>query len=526
MSSRCDNCGGTLIYDISAQKVKCLHCSSLFEPELYNNNTAAKEYEDSTVFACPNCGAEIASSEFDSVEYCLYCGSFVTLESQMTKVKKPDLIIPFSKSREECKASYKKAIRKKLFAPKEFKDEQFVEGFAGIYIPFWNYNYEYGPEIKIEGENTRRKGDYLVTQHYDSSCNAEGNVDSIVYDASSTFDDEISLQIAPFDKTKLREFNPSYMFGFYGDTADIESENYSAMSAEEVENKIWDKFSHDPNLASTYPGSKKPDTMREDFNIKSKAKLAMLPVWFLTWRKGDRVAYSVMNGESGEMYTEVPVDTRKYLLFSLLLAVPLYLLLNLASMVFTANDILTYSIGFAGLMIMLYVFELDKIVRKVMHTDDLGFLLKHEDIKQKSDEQVTDNIVYELFSLLVDLIKEAGLFSILLAAIVLFCMLEWVIIALVIIMIFVPVYTIFRLKKNTKILGDKKIWFDVLGAMISIVLGAGLLIMDPAKDEYYYIASLVCMLGVGVAAVQMMKRYNQLLTRPVPRFFKEKGGVK
>lgn len=55
----------------------------------------------------------------------------------------------------------------------------------------------------------------------------------------------------------------------------------------------------------------------------------MYPVWFLSYRNGDRVAYATVNGQTGKVVADMPLDTRKYLLASLLLFLPIFLLLNL-----------------------------------------------------------------------------------------------------------------------------------------------------------------------------------------------------
>ena len=71
---------------------------------------------------------------------------------------------------------------------------------------------------------------------------------------------------------------------------------------------------------------------------------AYLPVWFLTYRKNDRVAYAVMNGSTGKITADLPVDSRKYLLGSIILAVPIFavlafLLTMTGQMVLTASSV-------------------------------------------------------------------------------------------------------------------------------------------------------------------------------------------
>ncbi len=536
MASRCINCGGEVKYDIPSGKVICQHCESHFDPDEYKIKTAAEEHKDeqssderyaATVFVCPNCGAEIYSNELDAVNYCLYCGSFVTLESQLGRVRKPDHIIPFTKTADDCRAAYKKMIGSQIYAPGEFRDESFIKGFKGIYIPFWNFGYKYGPNIKIKGETEKQDGDYLVKQKYETKCRASGSVDSVAYDASSNFDDEISLRIAPYDRKAMKPFNPAYMFGFFGDTADIDYKVYKKQSDEDIRKELWEKISDAKGVSDGHPLESCPETMDKDLNMRKSAALAMLPVWFLTWRKGDRVAYSVMNGSNGNMYAEIPVDVTRYLIFSILTAIPLFFGLN-ELVTFTASEMLIIAVVLAMVMCLLYVFELDKIVRRVMHTDDRGFLETHEEAKKESDERVSANAIMAILEALGENSLGGWLVVIFSVIIICICAPEYAVVGLIIAVVGTPIYTLYRLYDNAKILKEKggsNVWLDIAGALFSVVFGAGLLIYDPAPDIDYYIAAVICMLGVAVAAVRMVKRYNDSITRPVPRFFDRKEGA-
>lgn len=527
MSSRCINCGGTLIFDIELQKVRCENCDSIFEPEEYRVETAAGENKDDTYetteFTCPNCGGQISSTEFDAIDYCMYCGSFVSLERQMRNVKMPDKILPFSQTKDDCKRAYKKALARKIYAPKEFRDESFIDGFRGVYVPFWNFKYNYGPKVRLKGEMEERDGDYINTHHYVTECDVTGEVNLNTYDASSNFDDEISLRIAPFHTENLKDFNTAYMFGFYGDTADIDEGLYADESTEDVENEIWHDLTHQKTAGKGHFKSEKPKSFASDINLKKSSSLVMLPIWFLTWRKNDRIAYSVVNGQTGDVYTETPVDIIRYIIFSLITAIPIFFILN-AVVTYSAKNMLVNSIILSAIMGMAYIFELDKIVRRIMHTDDRGFLEKHEDAKKSSEDQVSDNVFSIFWEFLKEGFGELGLLSILLIVGSIFLLSEFILIALIVLVICVPTYSIYRLRKNAKILKDKTIWIDISGIFFSIFYGTILLIADPAPDKFFYYASMLGMAGVGFAAIRMVKRYNELITRPLPHFFDEKKG--
>lgn len=528
MSSRCKNCGGILVYDIALGKVKCQHCDSTFDADSYKAATSAEEYEnladyETTMFVCPQCGAEISATEFDVVDYCMYCGSFVTLESQLTRVKRPTHIIPFAKTKMDCQKAYSSYIMRKIYAPSEFRNAKFLDGFKGIYIPFWNFDYTCGPDIIVRGEEEGdRDGNYVNVQNYETRCTLQGNIEAMVYDASSSFDDEISLRIAPFNRDKLKTFNSSYMFGFYGDIADISHEVYKNDADNEVQERLWEMVKNNKEFSESHLLDKKPDNMATDFNLKLKPSLAMLPVWFLTWRNGNRVAYSVMNGDTGEIYAEVPIDIIRYLLFSALTAIPIYFYLN-ANITFSASEMLGLAMFLAFFMIMLYVFELDKLVRRVMHTDDRGFLETHAEAKKASDEQVDDNFITEVWNAICELVN-TSIWYILLFIIIAIIKIEFTALALVMAILGTPFYTFYRLKNNAEILKDKSVWLDVSGALGALVLSAGLLIYDPAPDLPYYCLASLCMFSVGFTAICMINRYNDLITRPLPRFFSSKGG--
>lgn len=532
MLNRCVNCGGLLNYDIPTGQLKCESCDSMFDPEKYDDETSAEENPEGrnysvSVFTCPNCGGQISSNEAEAIEYCLYCGSFVTLTSQVESVQKPHFIMPFYKTKDDCAKSYKKMIGRKLYAPKEFRDEKFISGFKGIYIPYWTYGYEYGPDVNLDGEIETRKGDYVYRQHYSINVQTKGELDGIYYDASSSFDDEISSRITPFDTKKLKPFKSSYMFGFYGDTADIPANTYHDLAAEVARTEIWEEVARKPEVDEKNPQILLGKDFDNAFHLKERKYLSMLPVWFLTWRNKDRVAYSVVNGESGAIYSEVPVDVRRYLLFSLIFAIPIFMLLNVL-FTFNAANMLTISVILSLLMSVMYSVQLDKIVRKQFHSDDRGYLLKHKDSKKEANK-IKDNFVLSVLSEIGEafkdgLLQDLGFGGVALVLILVFSLIGFVVWGLLIVAVAVLVYFFIRIGKNAKLLKDGSVWGDVIGTIIALILGSLMLVADPAGDELYYIAAIICACGVGLTAIFTMKRYNKLATRPLPHFFDRKKG--
>lgn len=96
------------------------------------------KFDDST-YKCPNCGAEVKLSSFDTAIKCPYCGGTNVVEIDDMKGLKPDSILPFALSQQQASTAGKKWIKKKLFAPWNLKKSFKVENFKGVYIPSYAF---------------------------------------------------------------------------------------------------------------------------------------------------------------------------------------------------------------------------------------------------------------------------------------------------------------------------------------------------------------------------------------------------
>ena len=105
----CKNCGGNVKFDIKSGQLACEYCHSLFDPYAYEDKTSDAEVQkdfDATIFTCPQCGGEILSTDDTAAGFCSFCGASTVLYSRMQKEHKPAYIIPFAKSKDDCKQAY------------------------------------------------------------------------------------------------------------------------------------------------------------------------------------------------------------------------------------------------------------------------------------------------------------------------------------------------------------------------------------------------------------------------------------
>lgn len=57
-------------------------------------------------------------------------------------------------------------MKKAIFAPKELKDPKFIDGFRGIYMPYWTYYVTQKAPISLPAKRSHCSGDYIITDHY------------------------------------------------------------------------------------------------------------------------------------------------------------------------------------------------------------------------------------------------------------------------------------------------------------------------------------------------------------------------
>ena len=92
VSYKCPNCGGELMFDADRQKFICGWCCSDFSADEITScahadaqdsekAAAAEQFaQDTDVYICSSCGAEIICDHNTAASFCYYCHNPVTLK--------------------------------------------------------------------------------------------------------------------------------------------------------------------------------------------------------------------------------------------------------------------------------------------------------------------------------------------------------------------------------------------------------------------------------------------------------------
>lgn len=537
MAFECPKCGGSLLYNIKRGKLKCEHCSSEIPVKDYNIKNQAEETKDQygvTAYVCRNCGAELLSPDNSIVGYCSYCGSEATLDGRMDNELRPHYVIPFRKSKEECQKIYDGRMKNLLYLPREMKESSQLDKFRGTYIPFWMYKVDFPGEINVEAIKERKSGNYYIQTTYDISAKVEGDYQGIPYDASSCFDDTISDMLMPFDKKDLKEFYPGYMAGFYADRADVPAERYAAeamsRATENAFSSIAARIGRDEKVTVTIPVDKEKNNK---LNLKiSDYYTALFPVWFLTYRNKDRVAYSIVNGQNGRMSSDMPVDLRSYSMGTLIIAAIAFAVLTFfVSM--TARMALALCAVLSAVVLGLFVSEVVDIRDAENHVRDKGYFVRGRDVAMSYDARkkvrsrsgkglsittIVKWIFYVIFFTFVTTFIGA-FFSVSVSSnpeTKLFMVMSLIMVPSII--MFIKGMSALRYVKEKRLMLFDLIAF--LGVLVAFLISA----WNPVDDIYYYIGCAICAFCAAVSSIATIKYYNLIATRPIPSFFDREGG--
>ena len=369
---KCPNCAAELNFDVESQQVKCPYCKTEFNPKELNTKVEVAEESNDTYtgksYICSQCGAKLLTFDETAITFCSYCGSQAMIESKMIEQNNPDYIIPFKKTKEECISAYKKMVSKSLFAPNYLKSDVTLSKFRGIYMPYVIYTLSHHGNCINKGKKySHRRGDYVYYNTYDITSDVDADYIGLSYDLVSNYYDKYSFAI-PFNFKQSEKFNANYLSGFYADTVNVGNDLYNG-DAEMLVLRDTVSRMRKHHEFSRY-GCSLPN-VRMKVNDK---KTGMYPVYFLAVRNKNNkyIHYAIVNGQTGKCVADIPVDFKKYVFASLIIAIPIFILINIF-LVATPREICIFSIVCAFISMIVALSQAKKANKNLNHIDDIGY---------------------------------------------------------------------------------------------------------------------------------------------------------
>lgn len=325
---KCPRCGGAVAFDSGTQKLKCPYCGTEFDIEAlesYENDTdsgqtddmnwetsaggqwQAGEAEGLCTFVCKSCGGEIVGDENTAATSCPFCGNPVVMTGQFSGALKPDYIIPFKLDKKAAKAALQKHYGGKRLLPPIFRDQNHIDEIKGVYVPFWLFDADAEVSVHYKATSVQKWSDsnynYTETSYFSVSRSGVIGFEQVPVDGSTKMPDDLMESIEPFRFDDAVEFKSAYLAGYLADKYDVDA----AQSTERANTRI--KRSAEEAFASTVKGytSVTPETSIVKL-YGGSAKYALLPVWLLNTTWNGEIFTFAMNGQTGKLVGDLPVD--------------------------------------------------------------------------------------------------------------------------------------------------------------------------------------------------------------------------
>ena len=249
----------------------------------------------------------------------------------------------------------------------------------------------------------------------------------------------------------------------------------------------------------------------------------MFPLWFLTWRKNNRVVYAVVNGESGKVVSDLPVDMKAFALGCTGFTAILFLILEL---LFQPTPLITSLVSLVvGILMAASIRNSTRqIFEKETHANDKGWTIKKDpvitekgSVTKKPDKNVSDFIGKHLTTFLFAAVILVSVFF------------NTDAIGMPFVARLIAVGAVLFLANSLwKILGwqrsisHRQPTAAILLVTAAVILNTAIVFISPVNDAWYYMGDAVCILILIIASTIMLQIYNISTTRPLPKLFDRK----
>ena len=259
------------------------------------------------IYSCNSCGGEIVADETTGATECPFCGNSVIMTGQFSGDLKPDLVIPFQVDKKAAIAALQNYYKGKVLLPKVFKDENHIKEVKGLYVPVWLFDTDADAHVRYRTTRIRTWSDsnyrYTETKYFLVTRAGSIGFENVPVDGSSKMEDVLMESIEPYDLHDAVDFQTAYLSGFLADKYDVDA----ASSIERANQRI--RQSTEDAFRDTVIGYHTVTTVNSDIRLRNgAARYALYPVWILNTRWNDRKFTFAINGQTGKIAGNLPMD--------------------------------------------------------------------------------------------------------------------------------------------------------------------------------------------------------------------------
>lgn len=347
---KCPCCGADIGLDSELGQVKCDSCGNTFEPEALKEHNA-ESFQESSCFSwrkyegagnieegflfseCKACGGQFAAGKKSPVVKCPLCDAPLAACEAPLPLRRPDVVLPFSKDKDDAKKAFTSFFKKRLLLPSGFMAESRIEQIKGIYVPFWIFDCGAEGKARFDGEKEKRWSDkeykYTRTERFMVVRGGKADFELIPIQATTALDKSYVKAIEPFDPTKGIDPKRAKL-GEYPVLISDAGVETAKPDAEEIVRTTMEGLLRDS--VSGYGSVRR--LSRQVSVSGGTLTFGLFPVWILSTKYKNRIYRFVMNAQTGKFIGELPLSRMKLLLMFLAVALGITLVGAVVTLLF------------------------------------------------------------------------------------------------------------------------------------------------------------------------------------------------
>jgi hypothetical protein len=384
----CPQCGARTAYSAVEGGLTCVHCGYYEAPkmEIVGKGATQFEFTVETIeraaqgwgqvrkeMICQHCGAH-ASLPVDSLTHsCVFCGSNKVIQHKAPQdLLRPRFLVPFSIDAKACVGIARQWLGNSWMTPRGLHSMADVDGFTGIYLPFWTFDSLMNANWKAEVGHTKTERYYqdgewktrTVIEWRWENGHVRMPIDDLLVQGTERLSAILLDQIKTYDLRQLAPYEPKYLAGFQAHSYDVSLEKAWEIGRQQMRDHARQGCI---NQAST--SRVRNFSMSLDFSEESW-RYILLPLYMANYRYGSQSYQVMVNGQTGAIAGQRPVDwTRIWFVVAALLAPGLLIgLVGLVTLIVGGVGLAIGGFGFVLLVIGLVIAGI--IINQAMKMDD------------------------------------------------------------------------------------------------------------------------------------------------------------
>jgi DNA-directed RNA polymerase subunit RPC12/RpoP len=320
----CPRCSGRLRFDTALVDLACEHCG--YVEGIVEEPAAGREQvldfslptrrghrwaETERRFVCQQCGAGTVLPAGQMSHVCPFCASAaLNAAPEEAELLPPQGVIPMGLDAEAVSRQVRAWLGRGFFAPDDLAQLARGSRLAPVYVPFWSFNTTLTSRWKAQVQENQGGQQRTVWRDGEETL----FFTRWLQPGTRALPADLLREIEPFDWKQLVVYKPEYLARWPAGTYDVSLAQASldarAAMIKAVTGKLWKKV---------LPGRAVTDLQITGSDFTGQTyQLVLLPVWVGNYHYRGRVFRVLVNGQTGQVAGDKPLDTIKLALLALL----------------------------------------------------------------------------------------------------------------------------------------------------------------------------------------------------------------